>query len=141
MSGCASHYREMDQNLAEIKTVTEASQFIGYPNQKRTMLGHDIYTWTNSVQSMTVMPTFGSVGSINTTAVTSAPTTESCTIELITVKDSLDVDSYQWQGSLQGCNRYAEELFNLHLVHHPAEKQAYEKHLREVQERQKYREN
>jgi hypothetical protein len=86
---------------------------LGYPAEKREMLGDSIYVWSTNRQALLIMPTttLGAVGRVgySQTSYGATPAQLYCTIQIAT--DAADViKRVQFEGNQGGCRMYAREL-------------------------------
>jgi hypothetical protein len=117
LSGCVS--QNMNAGLQGLlgRDIHVAVDKLGYPNQKRQMLGDTIYVWAISDTSMGVVPitdtTTGHVGSVPIAATTTSyvPTVENlhCEIELAVGANNI-IKHWEWRGNMGACAGWANRL-------------------------------
>jgi hypothetical protein len=117
LAGCV--FQNMDDGLKALigQDVHVAVARLGYPTDKREMLGDTIYIWSTAQTVTGTMPvtstTTGRVGNVPVQSTTTnfVPTanTYACAIQMA-VDSSERIKSYQWQGNIGGCQGYARNL-------------------------------
>ncbi|GAD89792.1 hypothetical protein VHA01S_027_00490 [Vibrio halioticoli NBRC 102217] len=122
LSGCTTPAVQAQnafaRDLAEVTNVKQAADILGMPTGKRTLLGKDVYTWQSSRNSQAIKFGFNDFGNLRPE---SQIINVRCKVELITVENSLDVESRTYDGSVDGCQSYIRLLDNFYYSNHPAE--------------------
>lgn len=117
LSGCANRILTKHLNQMVGQNISVLVDRWGYPDTERTIMGHKIYIWGDSSQSMIYLPqtsyTTAYVGNVPiqsaTTSGSFVPMTESCIIQ-VTVDSSDDIISWQFRGNQAGCAPYARQI-------------------------------
>lgn len=117
LGGCV--FQNMTKGLDALKgqNIQVAVNELGYPDGQRTMLGHTIYVWGRSED--TVLPTFntsttnGMIGNTpvygTTTTTNLIPVNYNCTIQIMVDSNNI-IQSWQFTGNRGGCSAYANDL-------------------------------
>jgi hypothetical protein len=117
---CSCVAQNMNSGLTYLlgQDIRVAVSKIGYPNEKREMLGDRLYIWGVKNTETAIVPvlsgsTNGYIGtvSINTTTTSMVPITNTyyCSIELA-VDSNNRITHYEWRGNMGGCASYANRL-------------------------------
>ena len=117
LSGCANQILTKHLNQMMGQNIGVLVNRWGYPDSERTILGHKIYIWGSTSQSMMYMPqtsyTTAYVGNVpiqsTTTSGAFIPMTASCIIQ-VAVDSSDDISSWQFRGNQAGCAPYAYRI-------------------------------
>jgi hypothetical protein len=112
LGGCASDQINTAPTSLVGENIQVAVRRLGYPDQKRDVLGATLYIWrSDNVMAMPLANTTTTPRMVGVapTMATYATTPEDCVLEL-GVDSNGTITTWRWSGEMIGCEAYVREL-------------------------------